>query len=464
MSRLFAGTQFDIPPTCDRCGKLEEECECQPLPEPDSFVAAEKQSAKVRVDRRKHKRLVTVVWGLNPTETDLPDLLSKLKSACGSGGSFTGRSRSNCKETIFIVFRSNSAESATKFGSRSNLAESVIQVSRIMNPLGHLDLRRSIAKYTTPPMFFVSLAFLVCQAILVVVWVDVPNLSENALVAIDPSQPNADAIRRSLSRPVVDQRLQNATVAVMMVLWPLVIVEAIWHWISRPWNAANRWFHLYSLIFCLCPSLRMCARSPEMHGRLWLPNLKWRYANRRLRKRLERRFSLPMILIALLIMPVLIIEFFMKAQVAQYMWLRTFLHVGTGVIWFAFAFEFILMVSVAKKKVAYCKEHWIDLAIIILPLFSFLRTLQMFRATRIAHFVRLPMLTKLARVYRLRGTAVKALKGLLVLEFFHRVAGTNPQRRIEKLRRQLDDVELEAKQIRREIVKLERMVTENAEP
>ena len=71
------------------------------------------------------------------------------------------------------------------------------------------------------------------------------------------------------------------------------------------------------------------------------------------------------------------------------------------------------------------------------------------------------MLTKLARVYRLRGTAVKALQGLLVLEFFHRMIGTDPQKRIAKLQRQLDDIELEAKHIRRKIVKLERSAAEN---
>ncbi len=88
MSRLFAGTQFDIPPTCDRCGKLENECLCKPMPEePVVFLAAEKQTAKVRVDRRKNNRLITVVWGLCATESDLPALLSKLKAMCGSGGS-----------------------------------------------------------------------------------------------------------------------------------------------------------------------------------------------------------------------------------------------------------------------------------------------------------------------------------------------------------------------------------------
>jgi translation initiation factor 1 len=85
MTRLFAGTPFDIPPRCDRCGELEQDCKCGP-PE-HQWTDPSKQSVKVRVDRRKHKRMATVVWGLDPSETDLRDLLSKLQSACGSGGS-----------------------------------------------------------------------------------------------------------------------------------------------------------------------------------------------------------------------------------------------------------------------------------------------------------------------------------------------------------------------------------------
>jgi hypothetical protein len=66
MTRLFAGTPFDIPPRCDRCDQLEESCKCEPLgPE---RLPANKQTAKVRADRRKHKRMVTVVWGLDAEE------------------------------------------------------------------------------------------------------------------------------------------------------------------------------------------------------------------------------------------------------------------------------------------------------------------------------------------------------------------------------------------------------------
>ena len=92
MSRLFAGTPFDIPPTCDRCGKLEEECGCPPEQQAPQWLPANRQRAKVRLDRRKHKRVMTVVWGLLANETDLPALLSELKTACGAGGSLQDES------------------------------------------------------------------------------------------------------------------------------------------------------------------------------------------------------------------------------------------------------------------------------------------------------------------------------------------------------------------------------------
>ncbi len=319
--------------------------------------------------------------------------------------------------------------------------------------LSDAEFQPWVAKTTAPGMFWLALAFLVCQAVLVVLWVDVPNLQENAILTIAPDDPNAESLRQSLSGVIVDHHVQDAAIYTMLVIWPMVIGEAVYHWIVRPWNAVTRRFHLFGLLFCICPSLRLCARSPEMGYRLWLPKLGWRIANRKLRARLQRQFSVPMIVIAMMIMPLLIIEFFLKDQVAQYRWLRMLLHFGTGVIWFAFAAEFILMVSVAEKKIAYCKKHWIDLAIIVLPLFSFLRSLRVLRASQA---LRVPQLTKLARVYRLRGTAVKALRALVLLELFQRFINKDADRSIAKLQSRLDELEEESKQIRRQIIKLQR--------
>ena len=85
--RLFAGTPFDIPPRCERCGKLEAECHCPPpAPRAAPHIPPEKQTARLSVEKRKKGKVVTVVRGLAADENDLPSLLSQLKSQCGAGG------------------------------------------------------------------------------------------------------------------------------------------------------------------------------------------------------------------------------------------------------------------------------------------------------------------------------------------------------------------------------------------
>ncbi|QDU26784.1 translation initiation factor Sui1 [Anatilimnocola aggregata] len=83
--RLFSGTTWDQPPKCDRCGLLETECQCPAHLK--SLLPPDKQTAKVTVEKRKKGKLVTVVRGLAPTESDLPALLTKLQTSCGAGGS-----------------------------------------------------------------------------------------------------------------------------------------------------------------------------------------------------------------------------------------------------------------------------------------------------------------------------------------------------------------------------------------
>ena len=86
MPRLFAGTIWDRPPTCDRCGRPESECSCPP-PIPEVKLHSARGSASTANDRAARKgKLVTVIAGLNPEGNDLSALAKRLKSACGAGG------------------------------------------------------------------------------------------------------------------------------------------------------------------------------------------------------------------------------------------------------------------------------------------------------------------------------------------------------------------------------------------
>jgi len=309
-------------------------------------------------------------------------------------------------------------------------------------------------------MFTLAVVYLACLAFLVVFWVDVPGLQERARELVERNEVDPSALANTAIASKPPATLERGVLILMGVIWLVMVGEAIGHWLTRPWHATARRYHWYSLYVCVCPALRMGARSMEMHDRIWLPKLGWRQAGQRLKRQLERHLSVPMMVIALMIMPILIIEFFLKDQVAAYGWLRNLLHIGTGVIWFAFAAEFIIMISVAEKKFHYCKQHWVDLAIILLPLISFLRTLSLARMMRLTHLMRVQQLTKLARAYRLRGTALKAFRVLVLFDLLERVLQTSNAKRIEKLEKKLVELDNEGRMLRQEIAKLKRLEQE----
>jgi translation initiation factor 1 len=86
VGRLFAGTKWDRPPSCERCGRPESECDCPPPAVETPRRAPETQTARLLLERRARGKLVTVVAGLDPAGTDLPGLAAQLKAKCGAGG------------------------------------------------------------------------------------------------------------------------------------------------------------------------------------------------------------------------------------------------------------------------------------------------------------------------------------------------------------------------------------------
>lgn len=86
MGGLFAGTKWDRPPTCERCGQLESACACPPETPAPRRVDPATQTARLRLEKRAKGKVVTVVRGLDPEGTDLPGLATLLKGRCGGGG------------------------------------------------------------------------------------------------------------------------------------------------------------------------------------------------------------------------------------------------------------------------------------------------------------------------------------------------------------------------------------------
>jgi hypothetical protein len=214
----------------------------------------------------------------------------------------------------------------------------------------------------------------------------------------------------------------------------------------RRWNRRRI---AHALLVAAVPALRIGLRPTAEPERIWVPTIGWSETGRGLIKRLDRIFGPPMMLIALMILPILGLEFIWTEPVERHEWLAATVDLGTRVIWFAFVVEFVVMVSAHDRKLRYCTKNWVDLAIIALPFVSFLRVM------RLARLGKLSSLQKISRVYRLRGLAFKLMRAVTILRYAERMSEHYARRRLEGLKDRLAEREEELAELRAEIAKME---------
>jgi len=238
------------------------------------------------------------------------------------------------------------------------------------------------------------------------------------------------------------------------LLYAAILAETV----ALGWTKTHGWRrHLW---YCLLPPLRMGGRDHVDGGSIWLPHIGWRRVDRQLQTRLEKAFSGPLILIALAVLPLFALDWHWHNRAVSPSWhTLIFLWGSESLIWLAFALEFVILFSVSPKKLRYCRDHWVDLVIILAPLAGFLRLL------RVARAIRLSTVTRAARAYRLRGLSQKMFRGLLLVNLVRQIMEGDPTKRLVRLREELRDREQDLEQLRAEIATLEaRLAAEDQEP
>jgi len=315
------------------------------------------------------------------------------------------------------------------------------------------------------PMFLLTLVFLAILAGLIVCLVDIPRVAE--LAAVETTE-SVDAV--STSELAGHSSNQNTLQAgaknfsfwlffALMLIWPIYWIE--YFWLSRSErqitttknNAAQS--ELMRPLACLVPPLRLGSVIPSKGNRLWLPILGWQMPGKVFLERLEKKAARPMLLVAFMILPVLLLEYAFSSLVQAKPWLQMTLHTATGFIWWSFTIEFIIMVSATDRKFNYIKKNWIDLVIIVLPLVSFLRTIRVLRLARLA---RIQQVSKVTRVYRMRGLIAKVMRGLMLMELINRLLRIKPEKTLAKLYETKADKEEELAALQLKIDALEEQV------
>jgi len=318
--------------------------------------------------------------------------------------------------------------------------------------------QREQADYLAFPMFMLSVVFLLLLAGIIITWVDIPRVAELAQLDTNDIQTQQHQIDEALKLANSASYFGSTFFITLLILWPLFWIEFAYSYTTARNKEGARKTPIQPLLACLIPPLRLGKTSSAWDDRLWLPSLTWQHPGRELSALLTRIFGKPMLIIALLILPILLIEFVFKNAVQQYFWLRLTLHLATGFIWFAFTFEFIIMISATDKKLAHTKKNWIDLAIILIPFISFLRTL---RVLRLAKLAKIQKIAKLGRVYRVRGLGMKAMRALMMFEFVNRLLRISPQKQLAKLKAQQEELSLEMADLDGQIAALEQRIDED---
>lgn len=240
---------------------------------------------------------------------------------------------------------------------------------------------RGLDRTTGPLMFYASLLFMIFFSLML-------------HLEIDPDDPG-------------EWRWEFARLtAAMYWIFP---AEALLHWLRGHRLTAGHW------LAALLPMFRSGCRDHEVAEFVWLPLSGWRRVEPELEKYLNVFFRWPMVIIAVLVVPIVAIEMLATEWLDESLVARRGLEALTSVIWVAFTLEFILMISVTPKKIKYVLRHWLEILVIALPMLAFLRT------ARLGRLARLKDLSKTVRVYRTRGLYARWWRAIVALELLDRV-------------------------------------------
>jgi hypothetical protein len=255
----------------------------------------------------------------------------------------------------------------------------------------------------------------------------------------------AGSIHRASSPSVTPIELRLMAYG-LVGLWPIIAVET---WIAvfirdrttRPFFSTL----IRAIWITLIPPIRMGMPCP-FTGQIWLPFLGWSERGKPLEDRLERGFHVPMLIFALLILPILAFEFVKAEEVRANPELALALDISVAIIWIAFALEFIIKVSSIRRPFVYSKQRWLDLAIVLVPMLefalkSFAEAAPLARLLRMSRAMSPEQLARMGQMYRLRGLMMKGFRAFLVLRVVAKLTGNTPEKQLRTLETQIGEME-----------------------
>ena len=284
-------------------------------------------------------------------------------------------------------------------------------------------------------MFWVTIVFLTTMAIII------------QYVQIDSG----------LERLLYAQQL----VTLLLICWPIFVIEKIISLIF----CQQTWKSYFGLVFVmLLPPIRLATRRCNHSDFIWL--FRWRLINSSLYTALEKRFLLPILLLSLFMIPFWITELFSPDKLNNHRLLYHSINLGNALIWELFVIEFIIMFSIAEKKLYYLKKHWLELFIIILPMLALASILisryaliRQVKLIKPAKLLKIERIRRILNIYRARSVVNRILRILIVIDIFKQFyQRRNPQKYLALLHEKLAQQEQEIVEIKQQIQETKQLI------
>jgi hypothetical protein len=241
-------------------------------------------------------------------------------------------------------------------------------------------------------------------------------------------------------------KFRRSMLLILAGLYLLIVAEGLFHWIGGASQLRQHW------MFALFPFMRLSSVDHIDGTHVWVPGMGWVKRTGLLEQHLNALFSLPMLLITLPILPLIAVQLIWSQKINTDPNLKFAMATATAVIWMAFVFEFSIMFNVARRRWKYCREHWINIAIIALPLIGFLRI------AALGSVIKLKQVAKTASVLRLRVILIRFWRALIVLGLLDQLLRKKPQQKAEQLARKIEEKEEELALLRWQMAQLEEQI------
>lgn len=251
---------------------------------------------------------------------------------------------------------------------------------------------------------------------------------------------------------------------ILLYLWPVFIAERLLVLVlCNQWNWPKL---IFSGLVMVLPPFYLAMRRCDNRNYFFYAN-KWRLISYHLERHIEKRFVFWILTASVLMIPFWVIEVFFFQFALENLFLIHIISLGNAVVWGLFVAEFIIEISITKKRRRYVFQHWIELLIIILPMFALLRFVRIAHLLRIKQIIRLQSLVleqinylrRAFYLYRLRGTVNKIVRIITLVEiikrFYHK---RNPQSYLKQLEEQWAEKKEELNSLEKQIEETKRLI------